>query len=69
MRPRRRRVPDGFIVIATIRPTWHHQRVDAVLDRMWKLYRNLSRYRKRPTPLRKLVMEQRFDQLFGTVTG
>ena len=33
------------------------------------LYRSLSRYRKRPTPLRKLVMEQRFDQLFGTAAG
>ena len=47
---------------------YQHERVDAVLDRMWKLYRSLSRYRKRPTPLRKFVMEQRFDQLFGTVT-
>ena len=48
---------------------YQHERVDAVLDRMWKLYRSLSRYRKRPTPLRKRVMEQRFDQLFVTVTG
>ncbi len=48
---------------------YQHERVDAVLDRMWKLYRSLSRYRKRPTPLHKFVKEQRFDQLFGTVTG
>ena len=48
---------------------YQHERVAPVLDRMWKLYRSLSRYRKRPTPLRKRVMETRFDQLFGMRTG
>ena len=24
MRPRRRRVPDGGVVIATMKPAWHH---------------------------------------------
>ena len=48
---------------------YQHERVDGVLDKVWKLYRSLGRYRKRPSPLRKLVMEQRFDRLFGTVTG
>ncbi len=31
--------------------------------------RGQRRYRKCPTPLRKLVIEQRFDQLFGAVNG
>ena len=48
---------------------YQHERVDGVLDRVWKLYRSLARYRKHPTALRKRVMETRFDQLFGTITG
>ncbi len=48
---------------------YQHERVDKVLDRVWRLYRSLCRYRKRPTPLRKLVMQRRFDRIFGTVTG
>ncbi len=48
---------------------YQHERVDGVLEKVWKLYRSLARYRKRPTPLRKSVMETRFDQLFGTITG
>ncbi len=56
------RKPDGST-------PYQHERVDAVLDRVWKLYRNLDRYRKYSTPLRKSVMEKRFDQLFGTLTG
>ena len=40
-----------------------------MLDRVWKLYRGLDRYRKRPTPLRKSAMETRFDRIFGTTTG
>ncbi len=55
------------------RPTgsapYQHERVDGVLDKVWKLYRSLCRYRKRPTPLRKLVMEKRFDRIFGTAAG
>ena len=47
MRPRRRRVPDGFVVIATMKTAWHHPRVDAALDRMWMLHCSLSRHRKR----------------------
>ncbi len=46
-----------------------HERVDKVLDRVWRLYRSLCRYRKRPTPLRKLVMQRRFDRIFGTAAG
>ncbi len=46
-----------------------HERVDKVLDRVWRLYRSLCRCRKRPTPLRKLVMQRRFDRIFGTAAG
>ena len=48
---------------------YQHEQVAPVLDRMWKLYRSLARYRKRPTPLRKQVMETRFDRIFGMRTG
>ena len=48
---------------------YQHERVAPALDRMWKLYRNLTRYRKRPTPLRKQVKEARFDRIFGMRTG
>ena len=48
---------------------FQHERVAPALDRMWKLYRSLARYRKRPTPLRKRVMETRFDRIFGMRTG
>ena len=48
---------------------YQHERVAPALDRMWKLYRSLARYRKRPTPLRKQVMETRFDRIFGMRTG
>ncbi len=48
---------------------YQHKRVAPVLDRMWKLYRSLARYRNRPTPRRKRVMETRFDQIFGMRTG
>ena len=40
---------------------YQHEQVAPALDRMWKLYRSLARYRKRPTPRRKRVMETRFD--------
>ncbi len=48
---------------------YQHEQVAPALDRMWKLYRSLARYRKRPTPRRKRVMETRFDQIFGMRTG
>ena len=32
---------------------YQHERVAPALDRMWKLYRSLARYRKRPTPRHK----------------
>ena len=48
---------------------YQHERVDGVLDKVWKPCRSLCRYRKRPTPLRKLVMEKRFDRIFGTAAG
>ena len=40
-----------------------------MLDKVWKPCRSLCRYRKRPTPLRKLVMQRRFDRIFGTAAG
>jgi len=49
--------------------SYQHERVAPALDRMWKLYRSLARYRKRPNPRRKRVMETRFDQIFGMRTG
>ena len=43
----------------------HNPVVDVALDRVWKIYHG----RKRLTPLFTSIMEKRFDQLFGAVTG
>jgi hypothetical protein len=47
----------------------HRQALENFLQEFWQYYRELLAYREQPTAPERRRLAQRFDQVFGTVTG
>jgi len=47
----------------------HQQLLTHFRQQFWEFYRQLNHYRETPDPLRADALRQRFDELFGTITG
>ena len=53
-------------------PAWSdesHEAVEKVRAGIWRTYRLLRAYRRRPTPARRAVVERRFERTFQASTG
>jgi hypothetical protein len=47
----------------------HQQQLGETVSEFWQYYQELREYQKNPTKAEAERLEQRFDELFGTVTG